>query len=329
MNIPVQIKAMVPGYRARWRRSYACMMTEIGRLAPRLAFGEDDDVPWIEIDGGPRLFGFRTEPANAEVYFLLRRDLPAELPLSHFRLVKDCLTRYAYPHMRPDLKPEGFPVEEMFGFHAQQKDAIADLDDAAARARLTAAFRVGPDDVIIDCGAFLGFGELRLAPEAPRGRFLAVEADRDCHALLSRNLEYNGAANVTAIHRAVWNDEVELELETGFAQANTLVAEVQKGEATQKVRTVTVDGLVRAQGLDRLDMLSLTLNGAEVEALEGAGQALDELRPRIRLAGWYSRGGRKIWEITKAQLEAHRYDVYVGRRGNVMALPSEYRAEAP
>ena len=67
-------------------------------------------------------------------------------------------------------------------------------------------------------------------------------------------------------------------------------------------------------------LLSLTLNGAEVETLAGAAETLTHFRPRIRLAGWYSRDGRKIWQITQEQLAGHGYDVFVGKRGNVMAL---------
>ena len=68
-------------------------------------------------------------------------------------------------------------------------------------------------------------------------------------------------------------------------------------------------------------MLSLTLNGAEVEALEGAKQTLKNLRPRIRLAGWYSRGGKKISELAREQLLTFGYQVFIGPRGNTLAVP--------
>ena len=168
---------------------------------------------------------------------------------------------------------------------------------------------------------FLGFGDLRMAEEISRGHIYAVEADRECFDLLVRNASENDAKNITPINRAAWNDESELELESGFAQANSLVKEVHQAETTQLVRTTTIDLLVSEYGIEKLDMISLTLNGAEVETLEAAGETLSRLRPRIRLAGWYSRGGRKIWEITKQQLEAHGYEVFVGDRGNLMALP--------
>ena len=321
--LPVRIKTMVPGYRAKWRKQCRAMIDEIAKLWPRLRCGEEGGTPWIEVDGEVRLYGFATEAANREIHHILRADLPPDLPATHFRLVKDCLTRFVYPHLRPDLKPAPYPTEGLFGFHGQHKDAIADLPDPVARARLTAAFLPKVDDVIVDCGCFLGFGELRLAPDLPRGHMYAIEADRKCHALLMRNLAANGAENVTPIHRAAWNEATEMALETSFAQGNSLIAEVHKGSATETVRTITVDGLVAEHGVTKLDMLSLTVNGAEVETLDGATEALATLRPRIRLAGWYSRGERKIWQITKQQLEAYDYDVYVGHRGNLMALPKE------
>ena len=328
MKLPIELKMLVPGYRARWRRSYACMLAEIAVLAPRLRYGRDGNIPWIELQDGPRFHGFATEKANREVFRLLRGDLPDGIPETHFRLVKDCLNRYIYPHMRPDLKPAGYPVEAMFGFHGQHKDAIADQPEGV-RAALNEAFRPKPGEIFVDCGAFLGFGELRTAPEIGNGHLYAIEASRACHALLQRNLTHNKIANATALHRAAWKEATELELETSEAQGNTLIEEVHKGTAKERVRTVSVDGLVEEFRLPRLDMLSLTLNGAEVEAIEGAARTLRDLRPRIRLAGWYSRGGIKIWQLTKAQLESYNYQVFVGPRGNVMALPQERVAHLP
>jgi len=237
--------------------------------------------------------------------------------------VKDYVTRWLYPHMRPDLRPEGYGLERLHGFHGQHKDNIASVADAAQRDRLMRAFKPGAADVVIDCGAFLGFGAIRIARDAPAGRVFAVEASRECHALLKRNVEANGAANVTPLHRGVWNSVTELDLESSFAQANSLVAEVHKGERRQLVPTVTVDGIAAEFKLARVDMLSLTLNGAEVEALAAATDTLTRLRPRIRAAGWYSRGGQRIADLIKPVIERAGYDVFIGPRGNVMALPKE------
>lgn len=322
--LPLALKRLVPGYARRWRERYAGFMAEVARAAPLLRYGESNGTPWIErADDGLRLHGFWTEQENADAYDMLRPDLPPGLPRTHFRLVKDYVNRFLFPHMRPDLKPAGFGIDHLWGFHGQHKDAIADIPDAAARERLARAFAPKPGEVFVDCGAFLGFGDIRMARDVPGCRIVAVEADRTCHALLSRNLVHNDASGVTARHNGVWSGPGTLELETGYAQANSLVGEVHRGETRQSVETISVDGIVAAEGLTRLSMLSLTLNGAEVEALDGAVDTLSRLRPRIRLAGWYERGGRRISAITAEQLARHDYDVFVGPRNNTMALPKE------
>lgn len=322
--VPPRFKSLVPGYRQRHYRRHAALIEAIAGAMQRLKLGGEPDAPWLAAaDENLRLHGFGTEPKNADLYDLLRPALPAGLPRSHFRLVKDYVTRWLYPHMRPDLRPQGYGLERLHGFHGQHKDSIAEVADPAARERLMRAFKPGAGDVVIDCGAFLGFGAIRIARDAPGARVFAVEASRECFTLLKRNIEANGASNVTPIHRGVWNSVTALDLESSFAQANSLVAEVHTGERRQLVPTVTIDGLVAEQALGRVDMLSLTLNGAEVEALAAATDTLNRLRPRIRAAGWYSRGGRRIANLIRPVLEHAGYDVFVGPRANVLALPKE------
>jgi FkbM family methyltransferase len=327
--LPLGLKLLLPGYRARWLKRYAGMIAALRDTVPKLEFGQQGEVPWLEErDTGIRFHGFWTEAANLEVFRLLRPVIPAELDARWFRLVKDYINRYLYPHMRPDLKPEGFAQELLFGFHGQHKDAIADYPHVSVHQTLNEAFRPNEDEVVLDCGAFLGFGSMHMSRQVKHGRVIAVEPDKDCFAILQRNLAHNKIANIQAIEAAIWREEGSLTLERSFAQANTLVSEVAQGQERAEVETVSIDHLCARLGIQRLDMLSLTLNGAEVEALEGAGKTLSELRPRIRLAGWYSRDGRKIWQITKEHLEKQGYNVYVGRHGNVMALPVERSGQA-
>jgi len=323
-HIPRSLKNLVPGYRNRWRHDYAALLVSIHDAAPDLAFSEMDGMPEIRsTEHGVRLLGMWTGDKDGELFDNLRPDLPPSLERKYFRLMRDYLTRYAFPHLRPDLKPSAMPAEQMTGFHGQQKDTIQDIPDEADRELLVKKFSLQKDDVIIDCGAFLGFGEVRLAPDLTSGRIIALEASAECHAVLTQNLTANGADNVTPLHAAIWNQEGKMELESGYAQDNSLVTNlVLDGKRRQSVETISVDGLVDRFDLDRVTMLSLTVNGAEVEALQGAEETLNDFRPRIRLAGWYYRDGRRIADITAEILARYDYRVFIGPRGNTMAIPN-------
>jgi len=87
----------------------------------------------------------------------------------------------------------------------------------------------------------------------------------------------------------------------------------------QEVQTITIDQIVKEYSLPKVDMLSLTLNDAEIEALGGAKETLRSHRPRIILTGWYSRNRETIAVHTKRILEQIGYKVFIGPRGNVLA----------
>src|SRR5436190_12104457 len=123
VHLPVQIKALLPGYRQRIGRRHGALVDAIRSAMPNLTFGMDGAVPWLQAsDQAIKLYGFPTEPENAELYDLLRPALPASLSKEYFRLAKDYVTRWIYPHMRPDLAPEGHDRDELNGFHGQHKD---------------------------------------------------------------------------------------------------------------------------------------------------------------------------------------------------------------
>jgi FkbM family methyltransferase len=322
--IPVALKKQIPFYRKRRHQQYRALVTEISLHMEILSLGEEAGVPWVE-DGrnGVRLFGFSNDCANENLHDILKADLPTQLPRSHFHIVRDYVTRYIYPNLRPDLKPDGYARSEFSGFHGQHKDAVACIASPEGQQRFTQVFTPRADDIIIDGGAYIGMGDLSLSRILKRGRIIAVEAKQDCHELLARNIAYNDVTNVEAVKGALWNESACLKLHVGDAQTSSLISEFVKGDTTQKVKAWTIDDLVSHHSLDRVTMLSLTLNGAEFEALQGASSTLDRLRPRVRLAGWHERSGFPVWMLARELLLRHRYDVFVGPLGSLTALPRD------
>lgn len=313
---------MALGGRRRILESHAALVASIAGALPRLRLSGDASTPVLASPSeNLEVHGFGNDDASRRLHAWLEPALPDSLPASHFRVVRDYVTRWIYPHTRPDLGPLEWPVAQRQGFHGQHKDAIAEYPDPVVRERLMAAYRPGLDDIVIDCGCFIGLGAIRMTRDAPRGRVYAVEASSACHALLARNVTVNGADRVTPMHNAIWNEATVLDLGTTTAQGNSLIEEVVDRCHHERVSTVTIDGIVERFALPRVDMISLTLNGAEIEGLQGAARTLREMRPRIRAAGWYMREGRRLAELLPPILDTHGYDTFVGPRGGVLALP--------
>jgi FkbM family methyltransferase len=318
------LKARAMALNPAWRHSHAALIDHLTRLAPELRFDGGDDPSATLDDGAVRLFGFWSDDEALALHASLPANLRHAIPAPHFRLARDVLTRFAYPHMRPDLKPEGYAAAQMTGFHGQHKDAIADLPDAAERETLLRAFRPKPGETILDGGAFIGFGALAMLRASTGARIIAVEAASACVRLLRRNLAENGAEGaIVPVNAALWSEVGQRDLKREFAQAASLLDDVVPNGRDETVETTTIDRLVEQFEIGRLDMLSLTINGAEASALEGARATLERLRPRIRLAGWYRLDGIQVATRAASLLENAGYRVFVGLRGNVMALPEE------
>ncbi len=175
-----------------------------------------------------------------------------------------------------------------------------------------------PGMVFVDVGANMGLYTLFAARKVgEQGQVLAIEpSSRECERL-RRNLRENSVTNVRLVRRAASNFSGEAEL--------LVAADVRSGHNTlgafaydtplavkQKVRTERLDAIVAEEGLARVDVIKMDVEGAEVKALEGAAGILERFRPLllIELAdpGLVQQGGSsaQIWDF----LEQHHYRIH-------------------
>ena len=108
-NIPVFLKLFVPGYRKKWLERCSAIIFYINNIFPDMRFGEENGCPWIESKKADmRVYGFWTEKDKLDIYKIIYPSLPKNLDKRYLRILMDYVTRYEYPHMRPDKKPLGY-----------------------------------------------------------------------------------------------------------------------------------------------------------------------------------------------------------------------------
>jgi FkbM family methyltransferase len=120
---------------------------------------------------------------------------------------------------------------------------------------------------------------------------IAVEMMPDTAALLRHNLELNGLKNVAVVELALAEragERVVASLESGFHGQ----ASIAKGSAYSdrgiEVGTTTLQMLMNA--FEEVALLKLDLEGAEAQALLGAGDALGRIHA-ILFESWAADGG--------------------------------------
>jgi FkbM family methyltransferase len=132
----------------------------------------------------------------------------------------------------------------------------------------------GAKQVVIG-GAYFGDHAVLIAREiAPGGGVVhAFEPNSQQRAMLVRNAEINGLTNITPRPEGLWHDSstsLKLVGYDSFASAETAEA-----GADDSFRTVTIADYLAANGVERLDLIVLDIEGAELGALKGAAPFLE------------------------------------------------------
>lgn len=71
--------------------------------------------------------------------------------------------------------------------------------------------------------------------------------------------------------------------------------------------------------LEKVSLVSLTINGAELEAIRGMRRTLNLHRPKTVVAGWYKRDGVAICDLAARELDSLGYQSAIGSRGRLSA----------
>jgi FkbM family methyltransferase len=149
--------------------------------------------------------------------------------------------------------------------------------------------------VFLDVGAHVGHWSLRLAERA--GRVIAVEANPATAATLRRHIAMNGLPNVTVVELAAWDEQTMLALDDPNGQIEGGSMRVIPAGKTTPGRLVPagrLDEQLELTSLDRLDLIKLDVEGADIHALRGMKGLLDKFAPVLFIEchdiyGYYTR----------------------------------------
>ncbi len=142
---------------------------------------------------------------------------------------------------------------------------------------------VRPGMIVIDAGAHVGEYTVRFSKAVgAAGSVHAFEPDPRVYPVLTRNVAKCSLGNVVANNLAIGGTEGVQGFVLGKDPTGSGLGRSEGTVATGKldVRVTTIDAYVRSQKIARVDLVKLDIEGAEVEALNGARRVLEEMRPK-------------------------------------------------
>jgi FkbM family methyltransferase len=148
---------------------------------------------------------------------------------------------------------------------------------------------VRPGDTVVDVGAHIGYYTLLLARAVgPAGRVLAFEPDPLNFALLRRNVELNGYANVELFPKALSDrcGKFRLYLSSDNAGDHRLYESADEPRPAVEAEATTLDSI--SSGRDRkVDFIKMDVQGSEGAVLEGMVGALSRAtRLKMTMEFW-------------------------------------------
>ena len=285
---------------------------------------DGNEFPYVVLDDKTTLFGRWPNEAERGMYTFWKDELASSITPETIRVAMDVVLRYLYPHAMPHLTMP-YSREKRSCCHPQHIETIEDLPEISTEQKnvLKETFIPNPGDTFLDIGAYMGYGAIRMSKALGLpGKVIAVEADPDSRQLLEYNVRHNHLTNVIIIPKAIWDrDAVTIHLNRSGRQSNSLVDNIiSTSDNTVPIQTMTIDTLLQENTSGCVDIVSITINGAEVEAIRGMRKTLRECKHiHVTMAGWYERNGVRICDIVSPILRQAGLRVYIGQKGGLLA----------
>lgn len=177
------------------------------------------------------------------------------------------------------------------------------------------------EGIFIDVGAHIGKYTVMLGRRINnRGKVIAIEPDHDNYNVLLKNISLNQLKNVIPINVGIWKEKDKLKL-YNLDNKNTGMRSIipDKEKSWSIVDVNTLDNILKELRIERIDLIKIDTEGAEVEVLEGLMKTMKTLskKPKIIFESFDKGSCTRIKNI----LEPYNYKI-----DNIYGLVNYYIA---
>jgi FkbM family methyltransferase len=283
----------------------------------------DVTTPCVRLDLADGTVIVSTPPMANNVKITQSARSKLKLGPEYAKALVDLVLRFQFPHALVPILTIPVPDAQRGGFHLQHRNLPQETEDFSAeeRAFLLDHFTPQAGWKIADIGCYLGHGTTHLSKlVGPSGAILSVEAIPENSKIAAFQLEANGIENAQVLNRAIWKEAGgSVPMNVTENQANAIASDVITSADKIDIPTTSIAELTEMLGAP-VDLVSMTVNGAEVEALDSLDAMPQETRPlRMVMPGWYPTDDSPRSEILCAKLTQLGYQTLVTKHQFVIA----------
>jgi FkbM family methyltransferase len=145
-------------------------------------------------------------------------------------------------------------------------------------------------DVVIDAGGCWGDTALYFAHEAgEQGKVYVCEFIPNNIKIMQRNFDLNPALKerIQLVPNPVWKTSGKKMYFVDKGPAS-MISDTQNPAYDQQTETISIDDLVAKENIQKLDMIKMDIEGAEISALEGAMDSIRRFRPKLAICVYHN-----------------------------------------
>jgi FkbM family methyltransferase len=142
-----------------------------------------------------------------------------------------------------------------------------------------------PGDVFLDIGANIGTYSLSASARLSKkhgGRVYAFEPVPRIFEKLKQNIALNGVENIMLNQLAVYSEPSTLELyvssEENIGMSSIFHHDTESGEVA-KVEAIRMDDFIEENQVEKVDLVKIDIEGAELFALKGMTRTIEKFKP--------------------------------------------------
>jgi len=217
---------------------------------------DSEGDPYIKLSNGETFFSTQSSAKVKKLFSSKKQNFSKKLTPDTFGVVLDYVQRYFRENSDGGLPSKSYYLKK--------------------------------GDNFIDCGAFIGMGSIKCAKQVgPAGMVIAIEGDPDAFRLLKKNIKANHCENIHPIHAVINNQEGPRDFYTNARQSNSIYPSLKDGRFGGEIKfrnktTITgrtIDSIIKEANMpvkNKFTEVSLEINGAELEALQGMTRFLKD-----------------------------------------------------
>jgi len=167
--------------------------------------------------------------------------------------------------------------------------------------------RIAQGMTVIDVGADIGYYTLLFAKRVgTEGRVIAFEPIPSAIEKLEQNIRLNGYTNVTVCHYALFSSSGHAILESPFQLSRINPAKTTSEKKDIQVQTRVFDECVSNLKVQRIDLVKIDVEGAELDVLHGMRHSLERYHPALLIEvhpntiGYFNHGSEDLVKFLAA-----------------------------